>query len=225
MAATTEIQINHENGLCRILEGEARRVFYSTPEAVGLRLLNLGTPNQVANLQWVDCLATKGVAFGARGDATYVLTTIPAQERVVTYRRSSAGTEYKCTFPPLLFSLKFFEGHLNKSSLWVIKPGFEAKLSVLSAEHTLCAFPYGNVYNHGGVCWGEILLRDIRQPIDAEQAFFASGFNGDLFHPYYLGATDSYFPDMAIRTKGILPIPPANMYTHAMTDTISNLGR
>ena len=110
MAATTtlpEMEIHLTNGLCKIIQGNARRVFYSTEEAVGLALLKLHGVNNIAReMCWVDFLSTKGLAVGMAGNKVFTLLTIPANKRTITYAHYgsdlSEGRDYVVTFPPCL---------------------------------------------------------------------------------------------------------------------------
>jgi len=226
MSTPTEVQINHDTGLCRITEGEARRVFYTTTDAVGLRMLGLTAPSHTANLPWMDCLATRGMAIGMRGDSTFVLWTVMPTSRQLTWRRHGESHDLTITFPPLLFGLKFHHGSLGRSSLYVIKPGLERRLSVDLRDPVLCPFPYGNVYDHGGICWGEINLRDIHQPQEAEDAFFQSGFNGDLFYGASIGAREATLPEV-MRRIGAVPVPPPvnGHYRSSVQGMVTSLGR
>jgi hypothetical protein len=57
----------------------------------------------------------------------------------------------------------------------------------------LFSFPYGNVYDHGGICWGTAAIPKITRPMDligALSAFFDSNFNGDLVDDYAFVSPD-----------------------------------
>jgi hypothetical protein len=224
--STTEISIDHPHHLCRIVEGAARRVFYATPEAVGLCLLGINPQSAATHLQWTDYLTARGVAFGASGHHTYVLMVCPAQRRILPWKSgSNPVVEMPAQVPPVLFSVVMRDQHLARATLHVIKPGWEQRLSVGMSDLVLAVFPYGNVYAHGGICWGTTPIQDITQPSDVEGAFFTSGFNGDLYHPYYCNVHDPTLPALVERTHGDLPLPAASQYLKSVASIIADLGR
>lgn len=222
-----ELQIHIKDGKCKVIEGAAKRVFWSTEEAVGLALLKLNPTLQATiSVPWQDFLAARGVAFAAAGDKSLNLIVYTNQKRTIQFRRGSGvGQELVIKLPPLLVATSFKDNHLVKTQLWVIKPGMENRLSTTSTDATLCPFPYGNVYSHGGVCWGTTLIRDLRQPGEVVDAFFNSGFNGDLYTASYLGIRDVQLPDLIARVGEDLPVPPATMYTKSVATMAQEINR
>ena len=213
-----EIHIDKQN-ICKVIQGEARRVFYSTPEAIGLALLKINPAEHHAQVDWVDFLATHFVAFAAQENKSLTLFFMPSQQRTITHGRDGASQEYVTTFPHLLFGVRMTAGVMTKTSVWVIQPNMERKLSLASRDLVLCAFPYGNVYDHGGVCWGTTQTQDIRHPQDVVEFFFRSAFNGDLFHASTGQART--LPAMITQSKGILPLPP--QYDHTVLSVATGL--
>lgn len=92
------------------------------------------------------------------------------------------GDKYKpkqlnIPFPHCLFTFKISNKIL--SDTWV--HCLESRL--LSPNDILKTFPFGNVYDNGSVCWGQIAYNDINSPIDLIakiSMFFDAPFNGDL---------------------------------------------
>jgi Prokaryotic E2 family D len=109
--------------------------------------------------------------------------------------------------PPTLMLMTMTARQLVSSSLWVVKAGMEKKLHVGSTDPTLAAFPYGNVYSHGKICWGDTPIRELHHPQEVEDAFFQSGFNGDLTYLGNCGAGERTLPDLIKQVKKDLPIP------------------
>jgi hypothetical protein len=54
---------------------------------------------------------------------------------------------------------------------------------ISSVDNNLCVFPYGNIYQDGHVCWGQVQLPEINSPQNLSAVvalFFDAPFNGDL---------------------------------------------
>lgn len=230
--ATPQLQIEVFEHTCRVLEGASKRVFYATPESIGLALLRLA-PEQASRglqLSWMDYLGDRGIAMTVAGESFITLLTFPAMMRPVPYRRGGgvAPADYTAIFPPLLLAVHFKNGRLLKASLWVIKAGFEKKLGVGGAENCLAAFPYGNVYDHGGVCWGTTPIKDLRTPAEMLPAFFDSGFNGDLWSPNSLGLTGplaGYVAYLTAKDGTALSLPTDGRYTKSMAALVQDIVR
>lgn len=221
----TELEIHvKKDGRVKVFEGPERRVFHSTEEAVGLALLKLNPEQVHTEAKWVDFLPQKGIAIGTVGNKSLTLLACPPVERTVTIRRGSeTETEHKIHTPALLFATRFERGRLVKSMLFVIKKEFEKRLTVASTDPAVLApFPYGNVYTHGGICWGTTRTQDLAHPSEVEGAFFGSGFNTDLFTTA-CGGGDRSFHAMIERTKGVLPVPTT--YTKAVANVAQDIAR
>lgn len=221
------LEIHLDNGRCKVIEGKARRTYYSSEEAVGLALLRMtgSGAGSGADVKWVDCLAKRGIAVGLAGNRALTLQVTPGRERTFRWRRNAdhPSKEYKATFPSTLMALSVVDGKLVKSQLWLIKPGLEDKLTATLTEGTLTYFPYGNVYNHGGICWGTANLRGLSHPQDIEDAFFNSDFNSDLCYPAHFGRTEATLPDLITAGAGVLPIPPLSSYTGSIAGAVRQL--
>lgn len=178
-----EMEIHIKDGKVKVFEGTARRVFHTTEEALGLSLLKLNPASGggTVELKWVDLLGQRGLAIAPVGGKLLCLQTFAAHKRTIPYRKNDLSQDFTVTIPDILMASNFKDGNLQKAMLYVVKPGMLSKLSVTSTDPTLTYWPYGNVYSHAGICWGTTPIRDIHSPQDAFDAFFASGFNGDLF--------------------------------------------
>jgi hypothetical protein len=183
MSQPLEIHIDG-HGKVKVIEGLGRRVFHSTEEAVGLALLRLNPAvGATIDLTWQDFLADRGVAMALTGDQVLTLLVIPAASRTLQYGRGSTDESFPIIVPTLLVATSFRTQRMERSQVWCVKPGSDKMLTCGSADPVLAPFPYGNVFNHGGICWGTTNIRDIRTPVDMLQTFFASNFNGDLYNP------------------------------------------
>jgi hypothetical protein len=222
-----KLEILIENGLCKVIEGAARRTYFSTEEAVGLALLKHNPNNQAVNVAWQDFLRTKGLAFTAQGNKCLTIMTYPSQAKTIRCGRGGEEREMVVKFPPLLFAMKLQGKTLVRSSIWCIKAGFEGRLSLDSADPCLAPFPYGNVYNHGGVCWGSTDIRNVRHPQEVEDLFFGSVFNGDLMHlGSNVGAPDALtMTQLFTKFKENIPAPVATSYTASMEGVARDLVR
>ncbi len=203
------LDITIRDGRCKVIEGAARRVLHTTEESLGLYLLRLNpaTAANTSNVRWLDMLATRGIAIATVGDRMLALQTFPAELRTIAYVRGDARKDHKVVPPEMLMATAFREGRLQKATLWAIKPGHRERLTPTTQDNVLAYYPFGNVYNHGGICWGTTPIRDISTPQEAFDAFFNSGFNGDLFahgggagglQPMLAGLGSSHkFPEIA----------------------------
>jgi len=213
-----------EDGLCKIFQGKSRRVFHSTGELVGLALLGI-KPEQTnaGTIHWTDYLAKKGLAFGALGNKAITLQICPTHKRTITWKIDNRTRELEVEFPNLLFAIRFVNGSLNKTGIWVIQPGFEGTLCVTSTDARLNYFPYGNVHSTGIVCWGRIHTTDIREPSEVEEIFFRSGFNEDLWVGSMIGESGNNLPEVVENYRGKLPLP--YNYTKSVASVVQDMVR
>lgn len=220
-----DMEIHITGGKVKVFEGPARRVFHTTEEALGLSLLKLNPSSQGnVELRWLDMLGTRGLAVAPSGSRLVCVQTFPSHTRTLPYRRGDTSRDYTVTIPDVLMATNFKDGALIKASLWTVRKDFLSKLSVTSTDPALTYWPYGNVYSHGGICWGTTPIRDIHSPQDAFEAFFASGFNGDLFTFNNLGLLN--FLEMVKKDGGVYPVHEAARYTQncaAVTQGIARL--
>ena len=198
-----QLEIHLNGDTCKVIEGAAKRTYFSTPEAVGLALLRIDTSTvAAANLKWTDFLASNGVAFGAMGNKVLTLFVTPTKQRTISY----AGVptrQFLVNLPPMLYAVCMTGGRFSNAKIYIINPVQVNKLSITGTNNTLATFPYGNVYSDGRVCWGSTKVSEITRPQDVEEAFFGSTFNGDL---WYMGGSGG-LPAMVEATKGVLTLP------------------
>ena len=223
-----QLEIHIKNGLCKVFQGDARRVFYSTEEAVALALLRINPAQDTGSIQWMDFLSTHGIAIGQRGATVIAVMVYPAKMRTVQWRAISSGQEplqsLDTTFPPLLILTQTVDATLVKSFMYVIRPGKDRSLTVTRSDPCLAPFPYGNVHTSGKICWGTVATNGIIHPSDMEDLFFKSGFNGDLWHgSEILGVDDESLADLVKRTEGHLPSPPAPAHNISMLHAMEEL--
>lgn len=224
-AGQPDLEIHIKSGVCKVIEGPARQVRYTTEEAVGLALLKINRNASRVALVWNDFLASRGVAMGMSSKNMLTAMVLPAQTRDIEWRRNSSKHLLKLTFPACLLLVNFEGPTLRKSSLWVIKPGMEGKLGINDPDGVLCAFPYGNVYSHGGICWGTTLTRDCHSPGEIEQAFFTSGFNGDLWYPQQFEGTGDTLPAHVAAHGSILAAPAASQCNKSVSSAVQEVAR
>ena len=222
-----DISIN--NGVCKVISGAGRRVRYTTEEALGLALLRLNpeTSRAQVEIHWSDYLAGRGVAVALSGDRILTLLVCPELVRTVVYHNGTNRQTFNVKFPPLLLATAFKAQQLIKAQLWVVKPSLEHQLSTSSETPALCYFPYGNVYGHGGICWGSTSIKDLRTPDEVLAAFFGSGFNGDLYEPGPLGERGGLL-DLLTRTSttgGVLPLMREQSFTKSVSAVAQDINR
>lgn len=218
------MEIHITDGKVKVFEGSSRRVFHTTEEALGLSLLKLNPANQgTVELRWVDLLGSRGLAVAPSGSRLICLQTFPSHKRTLPFRRGDVNRDYTVTIPDVLMATNFKEGSLQKASLWVVRPGFLDKLSVTSSDLALAYWPYGNVYGHGGICWGTTPIQDIHGPQDAFDAFFNSGFNGDLFAFNSQGLLN--FLEGVKKDGGAFPLQPMERHTQTCAAVVQTITR
>ena len=224
--SSERLEVHIENGLCKIFQGEARRVFYSTEEAVALALLKINPAQDVGSMKWMDFLSTHGIAIGQRGTTVITVMAYPAKMRTVQWRATSRGEEplqsLDAIFPPLLILTQMTGATLVKSFMYLIKPGKERLLNVTGSDPCLAPFSYGNVHVSGKICWGTVATNGIAHPSEVEDLFFKSGFNGDLWH---LDVEDESLADLVKRTEGRLPSPPVSAHNISVSYAMEVLAR
>mgnify|MGYP001589403748 CR=1 FL=1 len=218
-----QLEIHLNDSICKVYQGNARRVFYSTEEAVALALLKIKPTSLTNQVQWADFMAGSGIAFGVIGNKTITLIQSPARTRTIHWEKLETSVDLTVDIPPLLWAIKMIGPKLVKTQLWLVRNGFEQKLSVISTDACLHYFPYGNVYSHGGVCWGHVEVNAIKHPSEVEETFFKSSFNNDLWAPLALSITDARLPDLVQKVKTKLPVPPAASYTKSVVSVIHEM--
>lgn len=202
------LDISIKGGRCKVTDGDTKRVFNTTEESLGLYLLKLNpqAEGRSGAIRWVDQLGKRGIAVGHLGDETYTLTVFPAQKREILFGRGDTTRRYTVTLPEIFLPAVFAKGKLRKALMMVVKPGQTERLAVGNTDGQLAYYSYGNVYNHGGICWGSTPTRELQTVDDVYDAFFGSAFNGDLYAYNSVGllnflegltGPDKVFPRMA----------------------------
>ena len=100
--------------------------------------------------------------------------SIPAAVRPLQY----FDTVYVVPFPALMFIFCVATGRINVSEVVALDT------DVPQEDSIVYHYPFGNVYNDGKICWGNIALPGISNPLElpkAISAFFASETNNDLY--------------------------------------------
>ena len=100
--------------------------------------------------------------------------SIPAAVRPVQY----FDTVYVVPFPALMFIFCIATGRINVSKVVALDT------DVPQEDSIVYHYPLGNVYDDGKICWGNIALPGISNPLElpkAVSAFFASETNNDLY--------------------------------------------
>lgn len=206
--APTRIELESA-GRCRIVSPTGR-MYYSTPAAVGLALLQQEPDEETSARQitWHDHLATHGMAIGTRGATALTLAVLPPTLRTIRWDGPREGTdrqgrplrrsrEYTVTFPHMLVGMAMRAGRFLRGGLWCVNPTTLSALTVVNPALNLAAFPFSNVYaGRGAICWGTVPHGDIRTLAEFLDRFFTSGFNGDLYNQNQIGVT-SAFPELA----------------------------
>jgi hypothetical protein len=183
MAANTntrlkaELDLQTDQLLCTI-NGE----MIVTPLAAGLeRILSvLETRPEIqerrATFSWTCLLGPHNCAVGERQDITRVVLVDPPHTREVQYARF--GTE-TWTLPHLLWIIDFSTESRRHQHSGLFMVGAKPA-SILDAT-PVYAFPHGNVYAGGLICWGEV-SPDITlgNPGAISSLFFGTRFNEDL---------------------------------------------
>lgn len=222
-----EIHIEPGHPTCRVIQGAARRMYFSTPHAVAMALLNTEERDEESarrDLLWTDHLASHGVAVGVRGQRVASLTvSAPHPRQVRVLNRAGAYTVVSITFPALLMSMLLTDGRFTRGNIMVIKPDTLPTLSVTSQTRCLTSFPWGNVYaGTGAICWGNVQgIRDIRSMAEFDALFFGTGFNGDLWN-----AGQTSLLGLSEANGGVIAAPTsAERYTLSIQTVIDQLMR
>lgn len=220
----TEIRIG-AGGACVVTSGAGRQTRVTTPRAIGLALLSMteDAAEVFTDMQWMDLLATHGVAMGVKKKDIATLMIVPPSRRTVTYSRANQeGTamvdvQLTLTFPPVLMGCLVSAGRYTKGVVFLIDTRRQSVASVIAATPLLVPFPYGNIYaDSGKICWGSVSHADIHTPKDLEALFFSSGFNKDLFQQSVAapaGEARSLNGLIERSPEGVIAIPPAEVFT------------
>lgn len=103
----------------------------------------------------------------------HVIFILPRKKRFMNYKHKA----WWIPFPTLAFQFSVTNNFLTESKVFAIKGDVDDK-------QTLCYFPFGNVYESGKICWGNINLPEIpslwklKNIVDL---FFETSSNEELF--------------------------------------------
>lgn len=145
-----------------------------------------GVGRDFGAMPWIDLLATeRQIAFQQRfGGRHTIVWTRPAMPRKIRVQldRSDDRPERTIVFPPITWVIQWNMGNVVDAKLYIS----ERCPTSLGDDTGLYAFPYGNVYDKGSICWGDgnmaagITTR-CTTPDDVDRFFFYSApFNSDL---------------------------------------------
>lgn len=110
----------------------------------------------------------------AKGNTFWCTLALPAQKRNIIYY----GEMHTIAFPAMLFHFKVQGGKLNESKCFALKE------DTLTEKTKLYAYPFGNVYEDGKICWGTCSIPKCEKMADVErylELFFSAGTNDDLY--------------------------------------------
>lgn len=117
---------------------------------------------------------------GNSKDFTIAIEIPPKVRTVSVYNRELKIEKKPIAFPPCLFIASVKDNRLISTKI------FAVKRQIMTFEDELFAFPLGNAYNDGRICWGNVNnTRKIEKPIEITSEinlFFDSVFNGDLLN-------------------------------------------
>ena len=214
---TSEIHVNHATGQCRITVRPSGRVYVSTAPAVGLALIGESSRfgHSLETMQWVDMLATHGVAVGLHHRKVITAAVIPAKVRTIQFTdgADTPSTTITCTFPACFLAMQVNNGGFVRATIMLVDVTRQAQLSIISHVPLLVPFPYGNVYDTGTICWGAADHADIHTLLDLETRFFGSGFNTDLRRR-----------SGGVLAAGVLPAPPTAAFIKTPADVLQWVG-
>jgi hypothetical protein len=125
---------------------------------------------------WTNLLAVAGVAIGVSTAFKVVIYVQAPQVRAfVSSRRPSEPTKIQTPYLAWI-GVWNIAGRLVSNSLLC------SATSILTLETEVCAWPFGNGYESGKVCWGEVQVNVIPERIQTlSTLFFESRFNRDLW--------------------------------------------
>ena len=172
---------------CRVTTDAAQESFYSTPQLVALGLLR--HVSEASTFIWHDYLATHNLAIGHTNTQVIYVGILPRQARTIQWYgdNSSPPHHLTFTFPRCLLIIVTKACRTHYTELYTIAD--DAFPTITCPDPCLIPYPYGNVYEDGHICWGSISTATILTLPALEAAFFASGFNRDLWRhgPQSLG--------------------------------------
>lgn len=182
-----------------------RRTTWVAPEVLGRTLTQLPNDSGSGRGPWVDLLNTAGVAWrGTAGQALQVVMRRPGGLRHIHYH----GAAYDVIIPAELgWDAVWEQEHLRNVHLWLCRPD---ALHSIALPGQVVPWPYGNVFNHGGICWGDNRVDTIRpgDVLEIEARFFGTPFNTDLRHEEFGEFEDYRGRTLPLSWRGAVPFVP-----------------
>lgn len=157
-----------------------RDVFFCAPNVVGQLLANIEEGAGLSRTTWIDLLGatTPGIAISRGGgrNAVWTVLAFPARQKQV---RHVDYAQLTWNLPPTTWVVKWNTAGGHVTSWLFAGP---TRITSVTDTQRVVAFPFGNVYDHGQVCWGNVVLTtlNISDPLAIDNVFFASRFNHDL---------------------------------------------
>jgi len=162
----------------------------------------------------------KFVAVGA--SSTKIGIVRPETVMPITFQNYNNIQSYVIRWPSLLYIVEY-----NIATKTIIKESIYVTKQPITPESKMYMFPFGNVFNHGGICWGSVKIPkttyELYEVGDRLISFITSAFNCDLVYNrltlHYKDITTSYtdpsniqhvFKDMAKVTDE--PFPYNDLY-------------
>jgi len=168
-------------------EGSRKSVKYVTEASLADAFATVYTfDTGTLHLSGTDYMGVRRIA--KKDGRTYLFVESSAGRRMVNLDGSRTGAGVlSMLFPHLIMGIKIENSRVVATKI------FAAKLPILSDKVPLFKFPYGNVYDDGRICWGEVHMPAITNPSDAAKLlpmFLDSNYNGDLGLYYGTRLTD-----------------------------------
>lgn len=164
----------------QIPEQGGHALYYCTPRQLGEILGQV--ENTVVGAPWIDLLGatTPGVALQTTGNRKVrIVMSFPERRQQMMVGEDD---QRLITIPPVVWLTEWHMDttHLERAFLWVS----EARIVTISAITRVMAWPFGNVYDHGAVCWGQVPVRHLTytDPTAVDVLFFTTPFNDDLLN-------------------------------------------
>ena len=182
-----KLQVFKEFGVAEVVDHNESTCVYTLGELLPELLGGIVSCSSGITL---DLLVSPGVAVVCRGDELLVVMRVPRGEYKMYHIKNrprrmvqseSKPKPYRLLLPPTLWVVRF--AGLNKpkyeKSWFFCTPSL---ITSLDDTVPLYAFPFGNVYNQGKVCWGNVPMGDLTLSNvgTIHGRLWGSLFNGDL---------------------------------------------
>jgi hypothetical protein len=191
------VQIDDNNRtLARVVNEHGKQAGYVHMENLAQILLGATAETQgqeaVSRERWVDLLGSHGVAMVKTAQNVQLILARPREFRNSEWPHldETQGRyirkRLRIEFPPQLWRLQYNNGFHASSQLFLTPE----LVTSLESSIPIHRFPYGNVYEHGGICWGAVRAVNRMKDNDPNaliDLFWNSGFNKDLGRSFYIG--------------------------------------